>query len=121
ITWGTSFRSRVLAHGASAWTPSQTLFSCATCTSPHADMNAAGVGALAWMQRDSSTGNSTVYARRYMGGQWEAQSQFFGLNSTTSLNALAVSPTGTIHLLYDALFITFAAPTGAWSTPTRGV
>src|SRR6185369_13453973 len=113
-----SFYSRGLARAAGAWSPAQALFACNGCDSPRADMNAGGVAAVAWTETDQATGYATVFVRRYAGGQWEATSKIFSPGAAYDINALAVSPPGTVHLLYDGSALVFASPTGAWPAPT---
>jgi hypothetical protein len=123
LTWHDgNFYSRALARTDAAWSPTKAIFSCGgTCSWAQADMNASGVGAAAWLVLDASTGYYTANVRRYVGGQWESQAHSFSPGAAYGLDALVVSPPGTIHLLYNASLLTFASPTGAWPTPTAPI
>jgi hypothetical protein len=78
-------------------------------------MNAAAVGAVAWVDGDLNAGNSSLFARRFDGTQWEVGAQTFNPSTYNHVDAVVVAPTGTIHLFANESLFMRAAATGPWT------
>jgi hypothetical protein len=121
------------------WQPSQSLLICQDCglfkgpstlsigVNIDADMNAAGLGAVAWI--DSVNGSAaTVGARRYDGHAWEVTNEVFSSTSafpsaTANLH-VDVSPDGTAHVITDVTDYykpPSAVATDAWTGSTTNL
>jgi hypothetical protein len=96
------------------------------CTNLSVAMNAQGDAIVAWNQVEE--GVNEVAARRYIGGDWEADAA--RVDSDTPTNAFgvttAVSPTGEAHVVWNFDDGTYwnikgshATPDGDWSAPDQ--